>query len=216
MATKKKRRSPKKKTQKKINFSLSWSGLISCGLLTLVALVWAFILGVLVGRGYHPESVIPQVARLLPGQSEPAPVPEQEVTESRVLKPEELGFFESLQDGSSSQSRSEQPRTSSQQQGRRSSNQAQTQATGSTSKEADFRYLYQVAAFKSKDQARALNTRLKAAGLASSVTSVRRDAGLWFRVQVTFQGTPSDILGLKARLKELGCPKPFLRSKTPL
>ncbi len=216
MATKKKRRPAQKKTGKKIHFSLSWSGLISCGLLTLVALVWAFILGVLVGRGYHPESVIPQVARLLPGQSERAPAGDRAGKENQVLKPEELGFFESLQDDPSSGRPSGQASRSSRQGTAGEADEQQARSSASVSKEAVFRYVYQVAAFKSRDQARALSTRLKASGLSSTVKSVRSDARVWYRVHVAFQGSPSKTLEVKTLLKELGCPKPFLRSKTPL
>jgi cell division protein FtsN len=215
MAQKKTKRSPKKKTRKKIHFSLSWSGLISSGLLALVALVWAFILGVLVGRGYHPESVIPQVARLLPGQSEPAPVPDKKVKDGQVLKPEELGFFESLQqETSSEEARRPSGSSSGPREGR--SNQARAERKAPETSESSFRYVYQVAAFQSGDQARTLSSRLEEAGLSASVTSVRNEAGLWYRVHVAFQGQPSDTSKLKEQLRKLGCPKPFLRSKTPL
>jgi len=190
--------------------------LISSGLLALVALVWAFILGVLVGRGYHPESVIPQVARLLPGQTEPASVPDRKVKDSQVLKPQELGFFESLQQESPSDQARRQSRSSPGQKGGGGSNQAQAERKASEAKQSGFRYVYQVAAFQSSGQARALSSRLEEAGLSASVTSVRNDAGLWYRVHVAFQGQPSDTLKLKAQLRKLGCPKPFLRSKTPL
>jgi cell division protein FtsN len=215
MAQKKTKRSPKKKARNKIHFSLSWSGLITSGLLALVALVWAFILGVLVGRGYHPESVIPQVARLLPGQTEPAPVPDKKVKDGQVLKPEELGFFESLQqEAPSKQSQPGSRSSPGSREGR--SNQARTERKAPEAAQSGFRYVYQVAAFQSGDQARTLSSRLEKAGLSASVTSVRNEAGHWYRVHVAFQGQPSDTSKLKEQLRKLGCPKPFLRSKTPL
>src|SRR6056297_1145605 len=87
----------KKKTVKgkPIQLHLTWSGLISWGVFSFVVVAWAFILGVLVGRGYQPEAVLPMVAEYMPGHvDDTQPDPQNQ---KQVLSAQELGFFENLQ-----------------------------------------------------------------------------------------------------------------------
>ena len=52
-------------------FQLSGAGLASVVVVGALCLVWVFILGVLVGRGYKPEAAVPELAQMMP--SAPAP-----------------------------------------------------------------------------------------------------------------------------------------------
>ena len=56
----------KKLSNRKYTISLSFSGLITSGIITIIAIGWIFAFGVIVGRGYNPEKKMPELARLLP------------------------------------------------------------------------------------------------------------------------------------------------------
>ena len=76
----------KKLSNRKYTISLSFSGLITSGIITIIAIGWIFAFGVIVGRGYNPEKKMPELARLLPppeGQDAPKEA-------KGILKPEEL------------------------------------------------------------------------------------------------------------------------------
>ncbi len=51
---------------RRYKFDLSLSGVIGASTVLLLGLVWVFIFGVLVGRGYQPERPVPELAALLP------------------------------------------------------------------------------------------------------------------------------------------------------
>ena len=78
---------------RRFSFEISMSGVISVGIVVVLGMCWVFILGILVGRGYRPESAVPQIAQMMPttdattDNTTPAAAP-------TVLKPEELQFME--------------------------------------------------------------------------------------------------------------------------
>ncbi|MFZ5425976.1 MAG: SPOR domain-containing protein [Thermodesulfobacteriota bacterium] len=80
---------------RKFTFEFSGPGLVSVVVVAVLGIVWVFILGVLVGRGYKPEEAVPQVAQIMPA---PAPSAQAESKEPpTVLKPEQLEFQDTLQ-----------------------------------------------------------------------------------------------------------------------
>ncbi|WP_243439118.1 SPOR domain-containing protein [Fundidesulfovibrio soli] len=72
------------------------SSLVSYGVVAVLGIIWVFILGVLVGRGYKPENAVPQVAQIMPSAQPQTQQPENKEP-PQVLKPEELAFMDSLQ-----------------------------------------------------------------------------------------------------------------------
>jgi hypothetical protein len=80
---------------RKFTFEFTGPGLVSVVVVAVLGIVWVFILGVLVGRGYKPENAVPQVAQIMP--SAPAPAQPESTETPTVLKPEELHFQDTLQ-----------------------------------------------------------------------------------------------------------------------
>ena len=72
------------------------SSLVSYGVVAVLGIIWVFILGVLVGRGYKPENAVPQVAQIMP-TAQPQSQQAENKEQPQVLKPEELAFMDSLQ-----------------------------------------------------------------------------------------------------------------------
>ncbi len=91
---------------KRYRIDLTMTGLVGSGVVLALGLVWVFIFGVLVGRGYHPDTVVPEIATVIPGESSPQAVvtlPEKVTGKStdKVIEPEQLAFYDRLKQTSS-------------------------------------------------------------------------------------------------------------------
>lgn len=233
-------------SRKRWKFEFGPAGMIGlCGVMLLV-MAWAFILGILVGRGYRPESVIAELGQMVPVTSkDPAK------TTSGPLLPEELRFFETLQEKISpilpavapdrKETNTPPPPPTKPQPvltvpaqtasgvapaGEKQSEaaQAHTPAADSIpavprqgqSQEPLFDYVYQIASFQNDAQARAMQQRVNALGHASSVEVSMVNGEKWYRVLVSLRGTTKDAAGMKEELQKLGIERPFIRTKKPI
>ncbi len=86
-------------SKRTFNIKLTFSALVTAGIVLFIGIAWSFVLGVMVGRGYNPEKKVPQLASLLPderkAQTAPPNISEQ-IPKGEVMKPEDLGFMTSL------------------------------------------------------------------------------------------------------------------------
>ena len=208
----KKNNSGNKKKPKKFSFSLSVPGLCFSSAFLLLALIWAFILGVIVGRGYYPQSLI------LDGNEVSAENKQKEnIKPSKVLKPEELGFYDSLsrnlQERDAGPSAAQEKALNVAQETRASNNQEKAEDKQALDK---YVYIYQVAAFRDKTKANKLCSRINRAGFDTVLKKVHKDNKIWYRTFVTFKGTPEDRGILKEKLSNLGLDNFFLQEKRPL
>jgi hypothetical protein len=196
------------------------------GLCSVVALImaWAFILGILVGKGYKPESVISELGQKVPhlGNGPAAPSPSGP---SGPLLPEELRFFEILQERAVPTMPAAPPRKEAAQSIQPEPPRAQPtpkpalttpQPVETIAAEPRFEFVYQVAAFQTDAQARALQQRLTDVSKTTSVEVSVQAGRPWYRVLVTLRGSVADAEQLKARLQAYGLTAPFLRSKKSL
>lgn len=76
---------------RRYRLELSLTGLFGLGTILLLGLVWVFIFGVLVGRGYQPEEAVPELAKIMPE-------PERKKEANDVIRPEELTFLDKLRE----------------------------------------------------------------------------------------------------------------------
>ncbi|MCF8040046.1 MAG: SPOR domain-containing protein [Desulfohalobiaceae bacterium] len=210
-ASKKKKSTAKKKGSKKIQFSLSWPGLVTVCSLGCLALIWVFILGVIVGRGYHPENLLPKIAAWIPGYSVEEKKALAEENSHQVLEPEDLNFFEDMK-------KKVQVRLDS----RESSSSGEVRETQSSpgplnAERQGERYqcVYQVAAFKTRQQADRVVSGLRRNDIQASVHEFQKPDQNWFRVYVDFTGSAQGIRILENKLNSLGLKNHFLRSKKP-
>jgi cell division protein FtsN len=214
MATKKKKSSTKTAKKKRITVSFTWSGLFSTAVLIVLSIIWAFILGILVGRGYSPDSLFPKLAGLLPQKDVPATTETTASKDDQVLKPEELGFFETLQQGGQQEQTAGGTQAEEKAAGtRKEQRHKQSAPAAGQSSGTQYRYVYQVAAFRSADKAYSLQNNLRSKGIDSQVSAVRVDEREWYRLVVPFEGQPQETAEFKSELKRLGLHQPLLRSK---
>jgi hypothetical protein len=80
---------------RKFTFEISMSGVVSVGIVVVLGMCWVFILGILVGRGYKPETAVPQIAQMMPTTEAKLPEGAPSAPPS-VLKPEDLQFMEDV------------------------------------------------------------------------------------------------------------------------
>lgn len=78
-------------TPRSVTVHLSLGKATALSVLAVFVVAWAFVLGIVVGRGYKPEQAVPEIARIMPmPQTAPQPAP------AGVLKPEELSYLDTL------------------------------------------------------------------------------------------------------------------------
>lgn len=216
-----KKRTPRTtKNEKKDGFcfKLGLSGCISLLVLVVIGMAWAFILGVIVGRGYHPEKIAKEVAQKILPEDFPLLTEKNE----EVLKAEELEFFDKLKQGpttTSSLAPTPPPAVA-----KSTPAPAQTKpepaatpaATQSDAKGEVFVFNYQIAALNTMDQAQTFLKQLESGGFKTSVVTANHEGKTWYRVYVHHQGTVDSALALREKLKGNGVNNVLLRSRTPL
>ena len=197
-----------KKPKGTIQFHLTWSGLISWGVFAVVVAAWAFILGILVGRGYHPESFVPLVADFMPGEQ--VSQEQKSKDQSPVLSAQELGFYESLDsEGRQTSPANARSRERAQSDPRPSANAQKKRSLDQTV----YVYRYQVGAFKKRNQARTLQAHLDQVGIGAEVERSTVQGTAWYRVLVQYTGTPAGVQAFTSKLHAAGVSSFFLRSK---
>ena len=225
------------KALRTFTFSLTMPKLVFCAVMATLLLSWSFIFGIIMGRGMSPEDSIPHLAGVMP-----SPLAPPEDDRQGYLKPEDLAYHANLK-GNASPARpvtqnpaNQQPPQSplppqtrgtppAQEPQRAQSNAPERQtppsvppaiASASKNEEAQFDYLYQVAAFKDSESAERLLVRLKQQGLQAEVRTQQQSDATWYRMFVLFRGTPEDTRTLRDALAPLGINQILLRSKTPV
>ncbi len=199
----------KKKQESRLSLQLTPGKTLTLGGFALLAIVWAFILGVFVGRGYNPENVMPDISRIMPQE-------EKKQEESRILRPEELDFYERLRSEPAREpSPQEQPAAPT-----ADPPQDQPLETAALPPEPEpeaesFVYTFQVGSFQSMERAGGLQQRLYQEGFSASINRAFARDEPWYRVIIEVETTPSKIDNFKQKLGEQGIDQPLLRNKRP-
>jgi cell division protein FtsN len=210
------------------SFTLSLPGLISAVGSGILALSFFFVMGILIGRGYRPESDVPQLGEIMPTKEHGQLA--EEPRKPEILKPEELGYSDRLkadpekvmdQPAPKPEPKPEPaakaepaPKAAPEPQGAEISPEAFKPADDSG--EEVFNYVYQVASFRKAELAEALSGKLVNAGLRTAIASGDVNGSTWHRVQVLHHGTPASTSGMKEVLARFGIEKPLLKSKKPI
>lgn len=224
-------------------FTFSTAGLLALLLFTIIALAWAFILGLLLGRGYKPEELVPEIAQVMPTPQPPS------VTET--LRPEDLNFYEQLKNIPLKDEKSEekditplpiQPEKQTQNTDKtkktdkksaqksnkptKNENKIPPKETIVTSQKTDkqaekqieprYSFYYQLASLKDGASAIEAQKRLQAKNFKTSINKIQNDETTWYRLFVTFEGTDNELTDTKAKLKKLGFGDILLIKKKPL
>ncbi len=234
------------KQKRTFTFTFSTAGLLALLLFTIIALAWAFILGLLLGRGYKPEELVPEIAQVMPNPQPPG------ITET--LRPEDLNFYEQLKNVPLKEEKSEEKditplpkpektQTQTEPKAEKKDSKKQSQKTAKklvkkvnkpaktetkTVKETKkktkqapqkairYSFHYQIASLKDGASAIGVQKRLQAKGFETSINKIKSNETTWYRLFVTFENTDNELADTKAKLKKLGFGDILLLKKKPL
>ncbi|WP_028574593.1 SPOR domain-containing protein [Desulfonatronovibrio hydrogenovorans] len=190
---------------------LNFTRALSLGAFIILAVVWSFILGVFIGRGYDPEDVIPDISRIIPDSTEERSVP-------RVLRPEELEFFDKLRSTPSQPAPAAPappaPQARIDPQPRIEPRPDPAPAPETVPREK-FVYTYQVGSFQTMERAGRLQQMLMDDGITASITKAFAGDEPWFRVIVEFETSAEEAPAMMEQLKKHGINQPLFRGKRP-
>lgn len=79
-----------------VTFRISFFSLIAASAIAVVGLVWVFMLGVMVGRGYTPNDTLPQLTRILPHEEGQNTGEATSTPQIAIIEPEDLTFMDKL------------------------------------------------------------------------------------------------------------------------
>ena len=205
-----------KKTCKKarggFKIELNLNKTLTLGGFVIMAMVWSFILGVFVGRGYNPEDVLPDIARILPDSSPGATAP-------KVLRPEDLDFFDRLRSSPSGQKT---PQPAREPVATLTAPEPAIQARPDPpavqdriSEAETFIYSYQVASFQTMQRAANLQQKLMDEGFSAGIADAFIDNEPWYRVIVEFESSDQGSDRFLKKLETHGITRPVFRGKRP-
>jgi len=207
--------------------NLTFSMLLTAVIVALIGISWVFMLGVIVGRGYNPDTKVHEITgRMLRGRQAPGV---QEPPQA-VLKPEELDFGLALRDRPLHNATAAMRAPAAQTPARQTNDAAARSGTeqpvsGQTVKpptqlvpqdasSARYDYTYQVAVFREAEQADKLRERLEGEGVRTTMEkSQTKDGRSLYKVLTALRGTEEDNTQLLALLDRLKLGPPLLRSK---
>ena len=218
---------------------LTFSSLVTAGIVLFIGFGWAFVLGVMVGRGYNPETKVPQLATLLPAEDRAEGQAAREKLEdtlpkAEVMKPEELRYSTTLkgkpgQNATDPRSRNAtaanmapvvapQPaptdgvtRPAATPGTPPSAQAAVSQPKPEKTQPAEqlFDFVFQVATFKDTASVDKLRTRLEGEGLRSRMDK----DGKLLKVMVLLRGSNEMGQAVRQQMVDMGLGQPLQRSK---
>lgn len=200
---------------------MSPSQFVATGVIIVLGLVWMFIFGILVGRGYNPEETVPELEKLLPPEE-----PVAEVT-TKVIRPEELQYYDKLKEkpapgpvtGPGSEKSTPEAARKVDPPSRKPSSQPkaaaapQKPAAVKSSGTPVFQWVYQASSFRKPDVARQVRDRVRGLGYEADLETSTSKGSTWHRVIVRLRGDEAAAAKLERDLQSLRLPKPLLKSK---
>lgn len=196
----------------------------------LFLLVWAFIFGVMLGRGHNPEEMVPELAKVMPAPPPQAESPPDE-SMNNVLRPQELQYHDSLKGGDSGSppritpapvqrhDQAAKPESAPKSAPQATAPQPTPQKAPTPQDAQDqtvYSYIYQVAASTNQASAENLRKKLEANGFSASISQNKSNDVTWYRILVSFKGKPDDTRILRSKLAQHGISTVILRGKTPV
>ncbi len=185
-----------KKTKSSSNFEIrvGLKGLIWTGSLVFVGVVWAFILGVIVGRGYDPIDLVSSLGHQKKVSMDA--VQNQTINKSsfkakvEVLKPTELTFYKKVKEDFLEPKPSILDKISKE--------------AVNKKKKVHHEYLIQISSYKNKKDAIALIKFLREKGFFSKIEKAVIGSKVWYRVHVVIKGEREDLRKEIKKLKKMG------------
>lgn len=194
------------------------STLVTICILALIMLGFTFLSGVIVGRSSMP---LPQALELDTVLSESLKPGEKAQDEpEKILPKEELRFMTNLKSdaggGILSGAKDIADSAAASHEAEEKNKKAVQVQEKKEKAEPLFDYTLRVAAFKNKDQAKNLASRLSKEGIKSSSTQKKTGRATWHYVQVSIRGSKGDLQALRKKLDAFGLHDAMLTAEKPV
>ncbi len=186
MSVSKNTRNKKHTSNSSFKITLGLSGIIYTIILLMVVVIWAFILGIVVGRGYEPFNLL-SLLHSSPKKQSPR---KKQTNSSSVLTPQELTFYQGV-------------RAIGKGENNRKGGKAHTTSLKKSSYMST-NYLIQVCAFLKRKDAQRVREDLKKKGLSANIRAIRVKEKVWHRVYIEETGGEARLQEILSRLKKMG------------
>lgn len=192
-----------KKNNKSLDLKIvvGTKGILLSSIFVFLAIVWAFILGVIVGRGYGPIDLLSFSFDRVKGKKLEE---KQKKDVAKIINPTELTFYEKVKQDTGERFIQEK------------NNRRFTSASSSKETKDVYTYLLQVSSFRSKKDALLFSNELKKNNFSSWVEKVVVNKREWFRVYVKISGNSYKLNSYIRKLKELGIDHVIIKEKKKL
>ncbi len=194
MAGSKNTRNKRSSSPSPFSITLGTSGIIYSLLLIGVIVVWAFILGVVVGRGYEPLNIF---SLLHSPSKKRSSSPGDNTNSSAVLKPQQLTFYQGVKSlGQVTQKKSR-----------------DVLKAKKTVRVTQKRYFLQVCALLRREDAMGVKASLERRGFRARIMTTKINGRIWYRVYIEEEGGRNKIWKDVAKIKKMGF-NPLVKMKT--
>lgn len=213
------------------SFSISIPGLCVIIFISIMALSWSFVFGVLIGRGYSPNHDLYEINQIINDTSS-----EKQIEKQSTLKPENLHFMHELKQNNNTtlynkeekkihnlsqeidtnlqrgQIHSSHPHLKQQDISSERKNiqkniniKEQVKQIKSKNDLMIYSFVFQVASFKKKIQAESLREKLEEEGFRTQLVTTSDEKGniRWYHVRVLLRGVKSDAIIAKDTFTQL-------------
>ena len=210
----------------KITITLTLPRAIFSFLFLIFLLIWAFIFGIMIGRGHNPEEAVPELARVMPKPTTQTSPPVDEDI-NVVLPSQELKYHDSLKGNdipvlspkpSPTPQQTPQPPTPAKPAAQKPTPPAQPVESAIAQQpdqdQSVYNYTYQVAAFNNIAAAQTMQKKLQNGGFSTKISQADSNGTTWYRILVLFKGKPEETRALRTKLAPYGISTLLLRGKT--
>ena len=192
-----KSKNTKKKALKNgFHITLSIKGCVVAGFVFFLGMVWAFILGVIVGRGYGPIDIMSPFKKRIKSSSiiTQSTTPQKPSnTHKKVLSPTELTFLTKVRQND----------IENKIVGSKKSN-IKKSYSHTSKKDHRYQYIIQISSFKNKKDALCLVKRLREKNFSAKIEEVTINGHSFFRVLVVIEGSSNSVEDKIALLSKMG------------
>lgn len=197
---------------------LSGSALFTAMITILILIGFAFLFGLIIGKGSTP-----QIAKVKPAKLEPKVKEEEKIVE--VLAKEKLQFMTELKKepdrrtaeqilaDEAAEKKAKAERIARENKAKAEQKKSQEQEVNANKK---YDYDIRVAAFRNEDQADKLRIKLETDGFRTRRNVKADDKGNWYYIHVLLIGTEERLRESRERFKKFGISDTIIESKTEL
>ena len=198
----------KKKSKSGVQIIIGLKGIALGSIFVLCAIIWSFILGVIIGRGYGPIDLISPIEKKINLSSNSTLKKQNNKTNEKVLNSTELTFYQKIKQDTAEKLLNLQPYSKKK---RKTSTTKVAKKT--KTKSSLYEYIIQISSFSSKKDALSQLKLLQKKHLTAKIETSKRGSKTWYRVFIILRGSLKSIGKELSALKKLGFKDYIIKEK---